>query len=562
MNKQYISFQERLSREFRKYGKYPLVILSFLFLVYLMYTALDRRYIKPHKAKQQVESRIHYVLQGVNFVFDTFEEHEMIESIMQETIIPDYYFTQVYYQLIQNVDANLDFVIFNEALDPIYMSRNMVHKSNYISAYNDLFISRVQELDALQVGSLNIDPISSDLNTMILGRKIHYGDSYGIVVIYLDPQTILPLIQQYFVHDLVLTDWYGYVISTNTMRHSDGLKRFNPNLDSIVSTGGMQYYDHHYSILDDQLIIHTLRVKYSFFEEYGLFVLFIIFTLVLVSVAYNRVSKRVGKAATASIEDLIYAIDRIVQGELGYQSTNTSNDELGYLAEQFNHMSSQLHDLMKRNEDLVELRKNAQIKQLEAQFNPHFLYNSLETIRYLVHDNPKTAVAMILNLTYLLRYSIDATKQEVVFEEDIDYIKRYLDIIKIRLNDRFDYTIHIDEDVLKAYVPRLLVQPLIENSVKHGFQQQDTLSIKVFAFSFHDAIYIGVHDNGGGISDEKLAEIYQMLDKDNNPKNSFGLHNLYQRLKLMYGNKSDMRITTHDSNLHVLVKIPKERENV
>lgn len=562
MNKQYISFQERLSREFRKYGKYPLVILSFLFLVYLVYTAVDRSYFKPYKAKQQVESRIQVMLHGVDFVFDTFEKHEMIESIMQETIIPDYYFAQIYYHLIQNVDANVDFVVFDEALDPIYMSRNMVHKSNYLSTYNDLFITRVQESDTLQIGSLNIDSISSDLNTMILGRKIHYGDTNGIVVIYFDPQTILPLIQQYFVHDLVLTDRYGYVISANTTRHSDGLKRFNPSLDHSVNTGGTGYYDHYYSILDDQLIIHTLRVKYSFFEQNGLFLLFIIFTLALVSMAYNRVSKRVGKAATASIEDLIYAIDRIMQGELGYQSINTSDDELGYLADQFNHMSSQLKDLMKRNEDLVELRKNAQIKQLEAQFNPHFLYNSLETIRYLVHDNPQTAVAMILDLTYLLRYSIDATKQEVIFEEDIEYIKRYLDIIKIRLNDRFDYSIHIDDDVLKAYVPRLLVQPLIENSVKHGFQQQDRLSIKVFAFSFHDAIYIGVHDNGGGMSEEKLAEIYQMLDKDNNPKNSFGLHNLYQRLKLMYGNDSDLRITTHDSNLHVLVKIPKESVNV
>src|SRR5699024_7582755 len=139
---------------------------------------------------------------------------------------------------------------------------------------------------------------------------------------------------------------------------------------------------------------------------------------------------------------------------------------------------------IKDNEALLILKNEAKIKQLEAQFNPHFLYNSLETIKYLIDLDPKQATRMILNLNHLLRYSIDVTKHEVTLEEDIENVKKFLEIIKTRLDERFAYEINISEEVQKTKIPRLLIQPLIENSVKHGFQVKEDLNIAIFGFEF------------------------------------------------------------------------------
>lgn len=161
-----------------------------------------------------------------------------------------------------------------------------------------------------------------------------------------------------------------------------------------------------------------------------------------------------------------------------------------------------------------------------------------------------------------MRYSLDVNKSEVLFSEDFEYVMRYLEIIKVRLNDRFHYSINIDDEVKSAYVPRLLIQPLIENSVKHGFRNKATLNIYIYGFEYNDSIYIGVHDDGGGMSQEKLAEVLKNINRYDNPKNSFGLHNLNQRLRLLYGVRSELRITSNDDGTNIVIRLPKEKVHV
>lgn len=179
-----------------------------------------------------------------------------------------------------------------------------------------------------------------------------------------------------------------------------------------------------------------------------------------------------------------------------------------------------------------------EFKALQSQLNPHFLFNTLETINWKaisLTGKPNELNHMLENLADILRYSLDGEDKMVSLQQEIIYTLNYIEIQKVRYKDAFDVIWDYDEDDLKYQVIKLILQPLIENSLQHGFKEKEKCLIKIKIRMSQKLLKISVIDNGKGIKPERLHEIRENLDSSREHTKHIGLSNTYKRLKLTYG---------------------------
>lgn len=222
-------------------------------------------------------------------------------------------------------------------------------------------------------------------------------------------------------------------------------------------------------------------------------------------------------------------------------------DEIAMIGKSYNNMADRIEHLIKTvyQERLVkkdaELRqKEAQLNALQMQINPHFIYNMLDIIRWKVlelENGTGKISEMIENFSDLLRISTKGVDKLIPIEEEMEYIQSYILIIKTLFEREIDCKINIDNDCLKCRILRLLIQPLIENAILHGFRgKTQNASIEIISYKQEDNIIIKVKDNGKGIDSETLAILKQSLNEGTKINNKYiGLHNVNERIKLAFG---------------------------
>lgn len=252
---------------------------------------------------------------------------------------------------------------------------------------------------------------------------------------------------------------------------------------------------------------------------------------------------------TYRIIKLINYTKKVEKGDLDFQIEVEKNDEIGFLIKAFNKMTFRLNELINKTYKLEIREKEAQFKALQAQISPHFLYNALDTINWSLIENGDFKTSATLGaLSEILRYSIDDFEKNVSINKEIKQVDNYLRIQKSRFEDRFNYSVNIDEDILNEKIPKLLLQPLVENAVVHGVENFKTGgSIKVNGYSIGNKIIIEISDNGAGINSSKLKELNRRFNEkieDNNKYKTshIGLLNVNERIKLVYGNEYCMEI--------------------
>lgn len=271
--------------------------------------------------------------------------------------------------------------------------------------------------------------------------------------------------------------------------------------------------------------------------------------ILLMGIAWYKVAMDINQIMAeknaSSIEKLLSEVNN-VQNNHEYRIKMNTGDEFEEVGHQINEMLENIMYLNKRNTELIQLNNKIEIQQLTAQINPHFLYNTLETIRNLVLFDPDKAEELILNLTDILRYSIDTSQNEVLLIEDMEYLYRYLDIQSSRFGDRLKYSIELTPECNKCYVPKLLIQPIIENSIKYGFKNKMELNIQVTGKVEDNILKICVADDGMGMPEDKAKILEQQLLSSDSQSESIGLRNLSRRLYLKYGAKSGLRIHNNE----------------
>ncbi len=264
--------------------------------------------------------------------------------------------------------------------------------------------------------------------------------------------------------------------------------------------------------------------------------------------------------------DILKSIRMIQKGDLSVRIENCGNDEMGELGIQINKMLDYIEQLMKENIDREILAKNSQIRALQNQINAHFIYNVLESIKMMAEIDEEYAISdAITSLGSLLRYSMKWVSNNVIVEEEIEYIRNYLALINLRFDYEIYLSLNIPEEVLKQEIPKMSLQPVVENAICHGIEElaEDT-NIYIKGIVRDEDCMIEITDAGRGMSEEEVESLRKKIageiETSGGAGNGIGLKNVQDRIRMSFGERYGIEI---DSKLgcytKVTVRVPMRR---
>lgn len=254
------------------------------------------------------------------------------------------------------------------------------------------------------------------------------------------------------------------------------------------------------------------------------------------------------------IRKFIKSMSFAQQGNFDIQIQYKRKDEFNYLFSQYNKMISQIKELINKLYVSEVKKKEAELKALQAQINPHFLYNTLDSINWIAlrRDVPEIS-QMVTSLSDFFRYSLSKGRSIIPIEDEFRQVESYLSIQHVRFKGRLDYTIQVDPEVYGHYTVKLILQPLVENSLLHGIEKRRGKGcIEIRAWKSEDQIEIEISDNGVGAN---IEELNQMLQADGPSGHSFGMLNVDQRIKQIFGTKYGIRYRSREEESGVIVTV-------
>lgn len=266
---------------------------------------------------------------------------------------------------------------------------------------------------------------------------------------------------------------------------------------------------------------------------------------------------------TRPIMRLIEHMEVISSGDFSRNPDIESNDELGIIGRQINEMSSHVSVLMENRIRDEQEKMSLEIKMLQAQINPHFLYNTLDSIKWIATMQHNAGIVRVVSaLSSLLKNMAKGFNEKVTVRQELDFLDNYITIEKIRYIELFDVEISVDDPALyDAKIIKLTLQPLVENSIFSGIEPSGKPGlIQIHIFSRDQMLYISIRDNGVGISEENISRM--LTDTSRVTKHymsGIGLPNVDRRIKLVYGEKYGLHIESQIGNYTcVTVSLPLE----
>lgn len=268
------------------------------------------------------------------------------------------------------------------------------------------------------------------------------------------------------------------------------------------------------------------------------------------------------QSLTGSLQMLLSKMYQAERGELSVRVDMNTNmlPEVKTIATQFNRMLDKIGELMNREKSALEKLKNAEIEALEAQINPHFLYNTLDTINWIAIDKDEYEISnSITALATILRYGIDKSNSIVTVQEESDWLRQYLFLQQTRLKRQFEYEIHVASEVFQCKIHKLLLQPFVENAILHGFEGKSGLKVlKVIIKTEEDMLGIEIYDNGKGMEREIVDKMNQGIFPKSTDRNHIGMENAMTRIQMYYPNEARVRIQSEAGSFtRILLFIPK-----
>jgi two-component system sensor histidine kinase YesM len=236
------------------------------------------------------------------------------------------------------------------------------------------------------------------------------------------------------------------------------------------------------------------------------------------------------------VHQLTQAMNQLGAGQFNTQITARRKDEFGQLYQQFNSTAAQLQDLIRVAYVERLSRRQAELEFLQAQINPHFLYNTLDCIyRLVLSGDSEEGARAILHLSRLFRLSLGRGPSMVTIAESLEHLNHYLELQRLRHGDRIEVMVEALPEILGCQIPKLLLQPVVENAFVHGLEPKSGCGrLEIRGFKEGNAIHFIITDNGIGISPEQLRKIRETL-ADPAVQNLHGLANVHRRLVLAYG---------------------------
>lgn len=321
----------------------------------------------------------------------------------------------------------------------------------------------------------------------------------------------------------------------------------------------MYNYLYHEASLLDQLQAEMMNRLY-------LEIALILFAVVLLLFGMMRRVLKFGRSITNPISNLCSRVQAIGDGDLTPKTPIQAQEyEIQTLSDGFENMVERLNQLIEQNrQEQISLR-SAELALLQAQINPHFLYNTLDAIVWLIEmEKNEQAVEMVTSLSGFFRSSLSNGRDIITLREEEQHVRSYLEIQQVRYKDILEYRIEMEPNLAQYEIPKLTLQPLVENALYHGIKlKRGQGQIIVTGMELPEEILLTVQDNGAGMETERLMQVRRGLctgkEKKDEPVVGFGIATVHERLQLMFGTEYGLQIESEaGAGTRVSVRIPKQ----
>jgi two-component system sensor histidine kinase YesM len=314
----------------------------------------------------------------------------------------------------------------------------------------------------------------------------------------------------------------------------------------LKSASDASGWDVYMKISADSVFANIKTVERTFFTIVPLILLVLLITAVNFSAYMTRPIKKIALKT-----------EMIKNGDLDVRLDIGGEDELGRLSAAINEMTEGL----KKAYYYKIRQKEAELNSIKMQIKPHFLYNTLEIIRMTaIDENARKAGEMVTALSRQMRYIMDGGEDIVSIGKEIDMAVNYLNFVRPRYNCAIKFTNNADENIMGLGMPKLIIQPLIENSLKHGITSEMTEFVIALTGEIRDGdVTVTVFDNGAGIPRERLPEILSRLSESEvMPNSNIGLKSIHERIRLLFGDKYGIKIESYEGmGTNVSISFPK-----
>lgn len=305
-------------------------------------------------------------------------------------------------------------------------------------------------------------------------------------------------------------------------------------------------------------ILCTMIEDSMLYEQTDSIIHYILLIGILLFIISIFLAAMVSNSIVKPIQSLKSNMIDVSHGNLQSYSDLQKSDEVSVLGQVFNQMLSEIENLINQVVHSQKQKRQAEFRALQSQINPHFLYNTLDTLQWKALEYKAFEVADLVNsLSRFFRISLSGGNEYIPIEDEIEHARTYLEIQKVRYKDKIQFKIQPSPNLHQECVPKLIIQPLVENAIYHGLKpKKEGGEIDIIVSKDEDCIQVEVRDNGVGMTADQLNTLKRNL-KDSVESNHYGLYNINERLKYTFGDDYQIRVESiENKGTIVLLKIP------
>lgn len=395
------------------------------------------------------------------------------------------------------------------------------------------------------------------------------GADLGMIVINMPVQTIASLCYTNDAEGIVTAvadEKNKFIIYKKSDRKQEFNKYLTYHADEIksdkmtkIKISGENYY-----IVASEFEMINGRIFQMYSEERALksfqvFVWGIVAGVIVIGVILFVISYSISKSITKPINQLVDSMRAVEKGNLKEKSEDFYG-ELKILSDTFNQMTEKMSEMFYELQEKERQKRKMKLLALQAQINPHFMYNTLNSIKCMAElQGADSVVKMLDAVVFVLRYTAEDTQEIVSIEREIEFIKNYTEIINFRYFGRFSFIFHVPSETLSYGTLRFILQPILENAVFHGFEPQDLNAvIELRVIENEDTIVFEITDTGKGIEPQRCKEILEQGSKEKPGLNKIGIYNVDQRIKLTFGKQYGIKLVSRvQCFTKAIITIPK-----
>ncbi len=549
-----ISLRYRLLKYFSAFAIIPIILFSIVISGIMLNETIDRM---RDDTKKRFDERFQYIdkqLEEAYQIGNTVSQDSYVRQILNDEFesIEEKYFTEAIINsklthMLKYSESNIQAYVIGEngsqfkSSDKSFLEKNFFDEEWYVNTANiNNEVWQYPRIGSNIVNSLREEyisltiPIRKVLKDTILG--IIYIDIKIEPYVLEEASSYFYIINQedtFIMNEKLVEDASKLDLSTIISESRSNIKYWNilESNDSLIHENKSIITIYRKSNINDWIYC-SVSTKETIYQNVLVIILVtiaIIFGLIFIAF---YTSFRVSKTLINPLINLSKTMEKVQQGDFAARVKTTSNGEIGQLEESFNYMVKDINELMTQIVTEQQKTRQYEIMLLQAQIKPHFLYNTFDSVIWLIRiDEYDDAIKLMQELTIFLRSGLSKGKDTINLEQEVSNVKSYLEIQKFRYKKKLSFEIDIPEEMMNFQVPKLILQPLVENSLYHGIKNKEEGGmIYVYGYETIDEIIIVISDDGVGMDEKKLEN---MKENDNN-STSYGFKNVYERLSMFY----------------------------